>query len=227
MKLKHFTTTLLLLISLIHFSYSQTGNCKVLKPEIATTYSGECKKGLANGNGVAAGTDKYDGKFKDGLPQGNGTYQYANGDVYVGDFKEGMRSGNGKFTFRFLGRDSTYLGMWKEDKLVKKIVPAAYLVSQKQNLQRYTVQKVKAGNRVMFSFMQNGGNNRSVSGLLFTESSGTMINLGQDQGFDNVQFPFNCKVTYSTLNSFRSANTDVIFDIQINEPGHWLITLYN
>ncbi|BBE16416.1 phosphatidylinositol-4-phosphate 5-kinase [Aquipluma nitroreducens] len=227
MKPKHLLPTLLLTISVIHFSYSQPGNCKVLKPEIATSYSGECKKGLANGNGTAVGTDKYEGKFKDGLPQGNGTYHYANGDVYIGDFKEGMRSGNGKFTFKFLGKDSTYMGMWKEDKLVKKIVPAAYLVSQKQNLQRYTVQKIKTGNRVVFSFMQNGGNNRSLTGLLFTESSGTLINLGQDQGFDNVQFPFNCKVSYSTLNSFRSSNTDVIFDIQINEPGQWVITLFN
>lgn len=227
MKPKHLLPTLLLVLSTIHFSYSQSGNCKVLKPEIATSYSGECKKGLANGNGIAVGTDKYEGKFKDGLPQGNGTYRFANGDVYVGDFKEGMRSGNGKFTFKFLGKDSTYVGMWKEDKLVKKIIPLPYQISQKQNLQRYTVQKVKTGNRVMFSFMQNGGNNRSVTGLLFTESSGTLINLGQDQGFDNVQFPFNCKVSYSTLNSFRSANTDVIFDIQINEPGQWLITLFN
>ncbi len=224
---KHLLTTILLLNSVIHFSYSQSETCKVLKPEIATSYSGDCKKGLANGNGIAVGTDKYEGKFKDGLPQGNGTYLYANGDVYVGDFKEGMRSGNGKFTFKFLGRDSTYMGMWKEDKLVKKIVPPPYLISQKLNLQRFTVTKVNAGNRVMFSFMQNGANNRSISGLSFVESSGTLLNIGQDQGFDNVKFPFNCKVTYSTLNSFRSANNDITFEIQINEPGQWMVTLFN
>jgi len=227
MKPKHLLTTFSLLISLTHISYSQSENCKVLKPEIATSYSGECKKGLANGNGIAVGTDKYEGKFKDGLPQGNGTYRYANGDVYEGDFKLGMRSGNGKFTFKFLGRDSTYMGMWKEDQLVKKIVPPAYLISQKLNLQRYTVTKIKPGSRVMFSFMQNGANNRSVTGLSFAESSGTLLSIGQDQGFDNIQFPFNCKVTYNTLNSFRSASTNIIFEIQINEPGQWMITLFN
>jgi len=227
MKTRHLTTTLLLVISVIQFSYSQSGTCKVLKPEIATSYSGDCKKGLANGNGIAVGTDKYEGKFKDGLPQGNGTYQYANGEVYVGDFKEGMRSGNGKFTFKFLGRDSTYMGMWKEDKLVKKVIPPAYVITQKFNLQRYTVQKSNAGNRVMFAFMQNGANNRSLTGLSFADSGGTPLSLGQEQGFDNIQFPFNCKVTYSTLNSLRSASIDVIFDIQINEPGQWKITLFN
>ncbi len=227
MKPKHLLTTLLLMISVIHFSYSQSETCKVLKPEIAASYSGECKKGLANGKGIATGKDKYEGKFKDGLPQGNGTYRYANGDVYEGDFKDGMRSGNGKFTFKFLGRDSTYLGMWKDDQLVKKTIPPAYAVTQKQNLQRYTITKVNSGNRVMFAFMQNGTNNRSVSGLLFAESSGTLLNIGQNQGFDNIQFPFNCKVTYNTLNSFRSASSGIIFEIQINEPGQWMITLFN
>lgn len=79
----------------------------------------------------------------------------------------------------------------------------------------------------MFSFMQNGANNRSVTGLLFAESSGTLLSIGQDQGFDNIQFPFNCKVTYITLNSFRVVSENVIFEIQINEPGHWMITLFN
>jgi len=220
-------TTLLLTTSVVYSSYSQSGNCKVLKPEIAISYSGECKKGLANGKGVAEGIDKYEGRFKEGLPQGNGTYKYANGDIYDGDFKEGMRSGNGKFTFKFLGRDSTYMGIWNEDKLVKKIIPPAYTVTQKLNLQRYTVTKINSGNRVMFAFMQNGSNNRSVSGLLFAESGGNLINIGQEQGFDNISFPFNCKVSYSSLNSFRTSSTNIIFEIQINEPGQWLVTLYN
>jgi len=80
---------------------------------------------------------------------------------------------------------------------------------------------------VMFAFMQNGSNNRSLTSLSFADSGGTPLSMGQEQGFDNVQFPFNCKVTYSTLNSLRSASIDVIFDIQINEPGFWQITLYN
>jgi len=138
-----------------------------------------------------------------------------------------MRSGNGKFTFKFLGRDSTYMGMWKEDQLVKKIVPPAYLISQKVNLQRYTITKIKPGNRVMFAFMQNGMNNRSISALSFAESGGTSLSIGHEQGFDNIRFPFNCKVSYNTPNSFRTASYEIIFEIQINEPGHWLVTLYN
>jgi hypothetical protein len=75
--------------------------------------------------------------------------------------------------------------------------------------------------------MQNGANNRTLTDLSFAQSGGNQISIGQDQGFDNVQFPFNCKVTYNTLNSFRSASTNIIFEIQINEPGQWMITLFN
>lgn len=224
---KHLITTFLLVTSLICFSYSQSGNCKVLKPEIASSYSGDCKKGLANGNGIAEGKDKYEGKFKDGLPHGNGTYRYANGEIYMGDFKNGMKSGNGKFTFKYLGRDSTYMGTWNKDELVRKIVPPAYIITQKTNVQRYTVQKIGQGNRIMFAFMQNGMNNRSIAGLSFAESGGTAISMGQEQGFDHIQFPFNCKVTYTSSNSFRTASFEIIFEIQINEPGQWMVTLYN
>jgi len=79
----------------------------------------------------------------------------------------------------------------------------------------------------MVSFMQNGANNRTLTDLSFAQSGGNQINIGQDQGFDNIQFPFNCKVTYNTLNSFRSASTNIVFEIQINEPGQWMITLFN
>lgn len=224
---KQFTGAIILVIFAIHFSNAQEGTCKVLKPEIAGKYSGECKKGLANGKGIAEGTDTYEGKFKDGLPNGQGKYKYANGDVYEGEFKSGMKSGDGKFTFRYLGKDSTYLGIWDKDQFIKKVVPPAYIVTQKANVQRYTVQKVGTGNRIMFAFMQNGMNNRSIMGLSFAEDGGTAISIGPEQGFDSINFPYHCKVTYSSLNSFRTASYDIVFEIQINEPGQWMVTLYN
>lgn len=220
-------TLLILFVLCLTFGTVLAQECKVLKNEIAAKYTGECKKGLANGKGIAEGTDSYEGKFKEGLPHGSGIYKYANGDIYNGDFKNGLRDGNGKFTFKYMGKDSTYNGLWNNDKLVKKIVPAAYAVGQKTNVQRYTVQKIGTGNRVMFSFMQNGMNNRALAGLSFAENSGTSFTMGLDQGFDSVQFPFTCKITYSTQNSLRTASYDVVFEIQITEPGQWMVTLFN
>ena len=225
--MRYLIISFILTTSVIYSSYSQEGNCKVLKPEIALKYSGDCKKGLASGKGIAEGTDKYEGKFKEGLPYGNGNYQYANGDHYEGSFKDGMKSGQGKFTFKYMGIDSTYLGIWKEDKLVERIVPPAYSIIQNLNIQRYNVRKIGKGNRIMFAFMQNGKTNLSITGLTFGESDGSPLSLGQQQGFDHILFPFHCKVSYTSLNSFQSASFENIFDIQISEPGQWMITLYN
>jgi hypothetical protein len=227
MKPKHLLTAFLFFISVIGSSRAQDTNCKVLKPEIASSYSGDCKKGLANGKGKAHGIDNYEGKFRNGLPHGNGLYRYANGDVYEGEFKNGLKDGNGKFTFKYMGKDSTYLGIWQEDKFVKKILPADYTIIQNLNVQRYLVQKTGDGNRIMFAFMQNGMNNRSITGLSFAESGGVSLTLGQEQGFDNIRFPFNCKVTYTSSNSLRTSTYDIIFEIRINQPGQWLVTLYN
>jgi len=55
--------------------------CKVLLPGLAGTYTGECKKGLADGEGVALGTDSYRGSFRKGLPDGEGPYTWATGGV--------------------------------------------------------------------------------------------------------------------------------------------------
>ncbi|MCU0459673.1 MAG: hypothetical protein MUE37_11375 [Bacteroidales bacterium] len=82
-------------------------NCKVLKPGIDSTYAGDCKQGLANGQGTATGIDRYTGEFKKGLPDGTGTYIWNNGDKYEGEWKKGLREGTGKYTTRYNGRDST------------------------------------------------------------------------------------------------------------------------
>lgn len=38
--------------------------CKVLLPALSGSYEGGCRKGLADGDGVAIGTDTYKGSFK-------------------------------------------------------------------------------------------------------------------------------------------------------------------
>ncbi|HNX56667.1 MAG TPA: hypothetical protein PLG33_06070 [Prolixibacteraceae bacterium] len=201
--------------------------CKVLKPEISGSYLGDCKKGLANGKGIARGTDSYEGKFKEGLPNGYGVYRFANGDIYEGEFRAGLKDGKGKFSFRINGRDSVFQGIWEGDKFAKKIVPPPFQVTQKLNIQRFNIQKTGNGNRVMFDFIQNGMINNSLTNLAFAESSGTAISVGQQHGFDSVHFPFNCKVTYWCPNALHTSSYEVAFEFQITEPGQWSVTVYN
>jgi len=218
----------IVLVAIVCISYVQLFSqepCKVLKSEISEKYEGKCKKGLANGKGLATGKDKYEGDFKNGLPHGNGKYTWSSGEVYDGKWKEGKRNGEGKYFYKKNGIDSIKIGIWKDDIFLKKIVPAPYRIIRSSSVSRFSVQKSKEGNKVLFSFMQNGANDSNVSNLLFTTNCGTTYNLGLKQGFDNVVFPFTCKVSYKTMNSLKTIIIDVYFEIEIREPGYWEIFL--
>ena len=43
--------------------YAQQTDCKVTMPKLSGTYTGGCKKGLAQGKGIAQGVDRYEGQF--------------------------------------------------------------------------------------------------------------------------------------------------------------------
>ena len=111
MKKMQVTTILLWLFLAGGYTYAQQ-NCKVLVPEIAVTYKGKCKKGLAHGKGKAVGTDVYEGQFRKGLPHGQGKYNWATGEFYLGQWKMGKRDGEGSYTFKFEGKDSIQAGIW-------------------------------------------------------------------------------------------------------------------
>lgn len=224
------TRVVIILLSIFLFNlieaYAQE-QCKVLKPEIADKYSGKCRKGLAHGKGLAEGKDRYEGDFKNGLPHGKGKYTWGSGEIYEGYWKEGKRDGEGKFLYKKDGADSTKYGLWKDDLFVKKITPSAYRILKSTNVARYSVRKLRDGNRVLFSFIQGGKANESISGLLCSSSSGTDYELGSKKGFDNVAFPYTCKVTYQFRNPLSSMYTDVWFEIEIREPGTWEVILNN
>lgn len=102
-------------ILLFTISLHAQQECRVLLPGIAGKYTGECKKGLAEGTGTASGTDSYTGSFRKGLPDGEGTYTWATGAVYKGQWKKGMRDGYGTFTCQVNEKDSIQTGYWGED----------------------------------------------------------------------------------------------------------------
>jgi hypothetical protein len=76
-------------------------------------YEGAWKDGLPNGQGRCTWSngDKYVGEFKDGALDGQGTYKYANGDEYVGEWKYGLKNGRGTYKWS----DGTkYEGEWAD-----------------------------------------------------------------------------------------------------------------
>jgi hypothetical protein len=220
----------LLLFSFLSSSHLLIGqeSCKVLSPNIANEYNGGCKKGLAHGKGVAMGIDRYEGRFKAGLPSGNGSYTWANGEIYVGNWKNGKRHGEGTFTFTKDGRKLTQKGVWRNDEFLREVKEASYSIGHILNLDRYTIKKTGEGNMVLITHYEQGKINSSPREYNLQVDSGSTILVGQANGYENVIFPVSIKMTYIVFDKVqRSIPVRVRFEVIINEPGVWEIKLYN
>ena len=83
--------TLCFLLSLVAIT-AQAEGCRVLLPEGAVRYEGECSGGLANGHGKAIVPSRsdpngyYKGQFNDGLLHGEATYVFARGNLTSTDY---------------------------------------------------------------------------------------------------------------------------------------------
>jgi len=216
-------------------AYSQN-NCKVLKPGIDSTYTGDCKQGLANGQGTASGVDRYTGEFKKGLPDGTGTYIWINGDKYEGQWKKGLRDGSGKYTTAYNGRDSVITGIWQSDKYIGEESIKPYVILFRNGVTR--VSCIRTGDqplRVSYKFTRGGTSSEHtspISNLLLQGSSGSESSSSSYFGFDDVTFPFEGKITFSAPSALSSPGSQSAvtlnyeLNLVINQPGAWMVTIF-
>lgn len=196
-------------------SYGQEkSNCTVVDDENNGVYVGQCKNGLAHGDGV---------------------FEYMNGKyIFQGHFKKGIKQGEGKL-YSFINGEKKLIkeGVWKDNKYKgekSKQQKAAYKVQKRVNIERYSVRRLGDGNKVSFTFMQNGNRN-NIENLTMAGDSGTMFsssyNHSMNEGFENVTFPFKCEVTYRTSSKLKFQTFVVRFEILLIDSGNWDITLNN
>jgi len=100
------------------FGASAQAACRVLDPELAGSYRGGCKDGLAEGYGVAKGTAEYRGGFHAGRKQGKGVETWPSGDRYEGDFVADRKQGIGTYTWSVDGpaAGQSYSGGYMNDR---------------------------------------------------------------------------------------------------------------
>jgi hypothetical protein len=222
---------LIFLLNLLFVSGSLTlfsqESCKVLKPEIAGTYDGKCKNGLAHGKGIAFGTDRYEGQFSKGLPNGSGKYTWQNGSVYIGEWSDGERNGIGRYIIKTASGDSIQDGMWNKDTYMGPKPQNPY-VSYKTGVDRYSFQKNNTiKKRVLVDIYQNGIRNRNISNFTMSTTSGSDTKVGESVGYDYIIFPVMIKIRYTARNKLNTISYDVQFEFEIYEPGDWTVTLNN
>ncbi len=210
---------------LIADSLSAQISCKVLVPGLAGNYSGDCKNDLADGMGEALGEDFYKGEFAKGYPDGEGTYMWKSGAKYNGEWKKGMRHGKGRYEFTYHDKDSILVGEWKNDKYIgmKQLPP--YNIEYRSGIGRVTC--FKEGDRpyVKFRFLRAGSESSSLSGLMMQSSSGSEKTSPEFTGYEQVEFPFWGKLTFTVPNAWHSAMIDCEVRLTINQPGAWIVTI--
>ena len=90
--------------------------CKVIDPELQSSYEGPCVNGLAEGEGRARGTAEYVGGFKAGRKDGRGVKTWPSGDRYEGEFVNGRKEGHGTYTWgRGPWEGERYEGAYQND----------------------------------------------------------------------------------------------------------------
>lgn len=218
---------LLFTIILQSFFVIAQNECKVLVPDLQGTYNGKCKKGLANGHGVAVGKDSYEGNFRKGYPHGEGVYKWSTGEVYDGRWKMGLKDGEGVYTFQSNGHDTIQDGIWKDDEYKGK-KPQPPKVVQKEGVTRYNFRKESSeGNSIFFYIKSSGTVNRDLEELSVVSSSGSLYTNTNSIGLETVAFPVIVKITYRAWNAMHTSRHDVKFEFEIIEEGKWSVDIFN
>ena len=178
-------------------------DCKVLLEDIAGEYEGGCKKGLADGEGTAKGTDSYTGDFKKGLPHGTGTYTWANGDVYVGEFKKGQKDGAGTLTVNLGGgQKKEQPGYWAKDEYIGENESPYEVISFTPGVMsarlNETENPANDGNALFIEILRNGARTQSPS-FGFNIINGTIRDrylVGNITKILVARFPFGFTLNY-------------------------------
>lgn len=196
-------------------------DCKVLVEKISGTYTGECKRGLANGNGKAIGVDTYEGEFKKGLPDGKGKYTWSNGSYYTGEWKEGKREGMGEMVTLDNGKETKQNGYWKGDKYMGKYKDPFKKISATPEVQRWIIRKIAdVPNQINVKF-EGRGTQRLI---LKDNQPGTQTG----SGWANITFPFEGSVQtqVNTTQGTGTGTRTVNLKFAIFEEGNWEVVVY-
>jgi hypothetical protein len=72
-----------------------------------------------------------------------------------------------------------------------------------------------------------GADNSDIEDFSLAYSSGTEVRMPPYFVIQNASLPLDVTVRYRTWNQLHTAQYDVIFEITIEDPGTWLISLTN
>lgn len=220
-------TRLLFILIIIPLFVSAQENCRVLLADIDSIYIGNCKNGLAHGNGEAWGDFHYTGKFVKGYPNGKGKAEYSDGIVYTGSWKKGLRNGKGSLAYMENGKLVKKDFFWSKGKQLREVLPPSYKFTTKRNVNRVRVYSQGGDHAVWFLPKSLGGVSTQLEDMRVSGSSGTETSHSPKIGYENVSFPFKGSIKYYSWNKLRTSRFEVFIEIEILEPGNWIVEIQN
>ena len=214
-------------------------SCKVLASGISGSYDGSCKKGLADGEGKAQGTDQYTGSFKKGLPDGKGKYTWKSGNTYEGQWSKGEMDGKGVFSYKRAGKpDSVVAGVWNNNVFQENSRQAFIVHFKSAHVSEVEIKRRESSNNnVSISLTNiNAGSTYSTSpsadgpnwsqipppqltditvlnGFYETIQKQKSNNRSTTTVLSNARYPLRVKLEISGQN----------LDVELLEPGDWLV----
>jgi hypothetical protein len=212
-------------------------DCVVTKEELKGTYSGDCKKGKADGKGKAIGKDSYEGEFKGGTPEGKGLYTWSNGNEYRGEFQKGLKEGKGVLVLKRENKgDSILEGYWKKDTYVGKYEHPYRVINKSKLVTDLEVEyKIDPYNKITFFITNTSGGASLADGeelpkLKVDEIEAMTGGHGRlyvndthakktESILEDVRFPIRLKAKIGTEEvelEFREAGTYIV-NIRIND----------
>jgi hypothetical protein len=215
----------LLIVALMYVSGTsvKAQDCQVLLPAIAGKYTGDCKKGKADGKGTSIGTDQYVGEFKAGLPDGEGTYTWKNGNVFKGVWVKGVREGMGSMAYKREGKpDSVVNGAWKKDAYVGKFDKPYIIHQQSTYFSDINVRKYGKSSENSITFNTTSGssgigtqlsNVQVYKGAIGQTLDGASTAMGSSKRLMDVTFPIRLTANVGSEQ----------IDLEIDEPGAWTV----
>lgn len=213
--------------------FAQDAPCTVSVDALKGTYTGGCKNGKADGEGVAKGIDSYEGTFKNGLPEGIGMYIWKNGDLFYGSWKKGLKEGKGELHVPINDKDSTINGYWKNDVYKGRYEKLFIVHNSSSDVGRVEVNNITGGklNSITLNVesLVGGGSVFSSSNLSqLTQMTGMEISGGSYMSkssttltnkdvtiFQGVVFPFRARFNFGAS----------MIDIEIFGEGDWHINV--
>ena len=138
---------LLYFVSLFSTTGLLSQSCNVSVDSLKGQYTGDCRKGKAEGKGTAIGIDSYAGNFKNGYPDGQGKYTWKNGSWYEGFWKNGLFEGQG--TLNKINNDEPHsavvlTGFWKKGKYIGRYEKPYIVSSLTNNISDINIRKLNS-----------------------------------------------------------------------------------